>query len=83
MNGSPVRCVELVELVTDWMEGELDESARAHVEEHVVVCPPCGAYIRQLRQAIELTRFVDLDADAPPPAARDALLQAFRAERRA
>jgi anti-sigma factor RsiW len=78
MNGSPVRCVELVELVTDWMEGELDDTTRAHVEEHVVVCPPCSAYIRQLRLAIKLTG--ELEAGAPPQAARDVLLQAFRAE---
>jgi predicted anti-sigma-YlaC factor YlaD len=78
MNGSPVRCVELVELVTDWMEGELDDGTRAHVEEHVVVCTPCSAYIKQLRQAIEMMR--DLDADSAPPAARHALLEAFRTE---
>jgi hypothetical protein len=74
-----VRCVELVALVTEWMEGQLDDEVRAHVEEHLVVCAPCTAYVTQIRQAIRAMQ--DLDADAPPPAARDELLRVFRAQR--
>jgi anti-sigma factor RsiW len=72
-----IRCVDLVELVTEWMEGELDDDVRAHVEQHLVVCAPCTAYVTQIRQAIRVMR--DLAADAPPPAAREELLRLFRA----
>ena len=71
-----VRCVELVELVTDWMEGELDDDARADVEEHLVVCRPCTAYVSQIRRTIGVMQ--ELDMDGPSPASRDALLRAFR-----
>jgi predicted anti-sigma-YlaC factor YlaD len=75
-----MRCVEFVELVTDWMEGALDDAAVARVEEHIVICPPCGAYVRQIRRATDLVG--ELDGDAPPEPARQALLEMFRAERR-
>lgn len=74
-----IRCVELVELVTDWMEGELDDHRRAYVEEHLVICPPCSAYVTQIRQAIKVMQ--GLDVEAPPPAAREELLAHFRAQR--
>ena len=46
-----IRCVELVELVTEWMEGGLDDQTRAYAEEHLVIWPrsampsrPCRAW---------------------------------------
>lgn len=74
-----VRCTELIELVTEWMDGELDEDTRARIEEHLVVCAPCTAYVTQLRQSIAAMERLDLDA--PPAAVRDELLRAFRASR--
>jgi predicted anti-sigma-YlaC factor YlaD len=71
-----IPCVNVVEMVTDWMEGALDDETRALVEEHLVLCAPCGAYVRQIRQAMQAMRV--LDSDATPPAAHQALLQAFR-----
>jgi len=74
-----IRCVELVELVPEWREGELDDHTRSYVEEHLVICPPCSAYVTQIRQAI--TAMQGLDVETPPPAAREELLQHFRAQR--
>jgi hypothetical protein len=74
-----MRCAELVELVTDWMEGALDDRTISRLEEHLVICPPCGEYVTQIRQSAALLR--TLDADAPPPEARRKLLELFRAQR--
>ena len=76
MISGQISCVYLVEMVTDWMEGGLDDDTRALVEEHLVLCAPCGAYVRQIRQAMQA--MCALDTDAPPPAVHQALLQAFR-----
>jgi predicted anti-sigma-YlaC factor YlaD len=76
-----IRCVELVELVTEWMEGALDDQTRAYVEEHLVICPPCSTYVTQIRQAVKAMQ--GLDVEAPLPAAREELLGHFRARRRA
>ena len=73
-----MRCIELVELLTEWMEGELDDDVRQHVEEHLVICPPCGAYLTQMRLAIKAMQ--DVDGDAAPPTARGELLRLFRAQ---
>ncbi len=77
MRQPEVRCVEFVETVTDWMEGALADDDRLALEEHLVICPHCSEYLAQLRLAVAMVREQPL-ADAPPPAARNALLAAFR-----
>lgn len=80
MTQPQVRCVEFVELVTEWMEGALDEGTRIAFEEHFVICPDCPEYVKQLRLASSALRIQRQDnpAAAPPPAAREALLEEFR-----
>jgi hypothetical protein len=71
-----LRCVEFVELVTDWAEGALDEVTVGRFEEHLAFCTGCGHYVVQLRRAASVLK--ELDSGAPPPEARDALLRMFR-----
>jgi anti-sigma factor RsiW len=69
-------CQELVELVTDYLEGVLPDADRGRLEEHLETCDGCRDYIEQMRTTIALagaTRPVDL-----APEAEDALLAAFR-----
>jgi predicted anti-sigma-YlaC factor YlaD len=72
-------CRELVELVTDYLEGVMLPAERRRVEEHLAGCPGCTAYLEQMRTAIELTGRVDQGVELPPPEVRQALLSAFRA----
>jgi len=46
-------CQELVELVTDYVEGVLPEPERARLDAHVAECSYCGEYIAQMRQTID------------------------------
>lgn len=48
-------CRQLVELVDDYLAGELDPSRRAAVEEHLAACGNCGGYVDQVRRLLELT----------------------------
>jgi predicted anti-sigma-YlaC factor YlaD len=48
-------CEELVELVTDYLEGSLTEDDRKRFEEHLVVCGGCSNYLDQIRTTIALT----------------------------
>jgi anti-sigma factor RsiW len=69
-------CKELVELVTDYLEGNLPRSDRARFERHLGVCPHCTAYVEQFRETIRLTgRLREQDIE---PVAREALLAEFR-----
>ena len=69
-------CQELVELVTDYLEDRLAPVDRTRFEAHLVECEYCAAYLEQMRQTIRtLGR---LPEESLTPAARDALLVAFR-----
>jgi anti-sigma factor RsiW len=71
-----VTCEQLVELVTDYLEGRLGEGDRRRFEEHLHVCADCREYVEQMRQTVSgLGR---LPETALSGTARDALLQAFR-----
>ena len=69
-------CQEMVELVTDYLEGRLDDASRARFEEHVAECDACTLYIEQMRETI-----VALGHIPPESVSREAeeeLLAAFR-----
>lgn len=76
MHQPAVRCIEFVEMVTDWTEGALSADDRAALEEHLCICPACSNYVTQLRLARAILH--EPATDAPPAGARDALLEAFR-----
>ncbi len=68
-------CQELVELVTEYFDGALDEQTRAEFEAHVEVCPGCDAYVEQMRMTVRIARDVKALEQAPEVTA---LLEAFR-----
>lgn len=74
-------CRELVEIVTDYLEGAMPPEGRARVDRHLRGCPGCTTYIEQMRETIRLTGRLRED-DVPGPA-REALLRAFRGWTRA
>ena len=69
-------CAELVELVTDYLEGALSDRDRERFEEHVVFCGGCSNYLDQMRRTVELTG--RLTEDDLPEEAQASLLAAFR-----
>ena len=48
-------CKELVELVTDYLEGKLSNDVRMHFEDHLSGCTGCTNYLEQMRETIRLT----------------------------
>lgn len=54
-NRSELVCQEVVELVTDYLEGALSRSARRRFEVHLGGCPNCSAYLEQMRATVRLT----------------------------
>jgi anti-sigma factor RsiW len=68
-------CQELVELVTDYLEGELPRDAAARFESHLAACPGCEVYLEQVRTTIAVTR---ASGDVVEPTAVSPLLDAFR-----
>ena len=71
-----MKCREVVELMTDYLEGALSREDSARFEDHLAGCDGCRAYLEQMRTARRVTGRL---ADEPvPPALRDELVAAFR-----
>jgi anti-sigma factor RsiW len=69
-------CVELVELVSDFLEGALSAAERARFERHVEACADCTHYLEEMRTTIALAG--KIEADDLSDAAKADLLAAFR-----
>jgi anti-sigma factor RsiW len=48
-------CQQVVELVTDYLEGALSRSQRRRFEAHLAGCEHCTEYLAQMRATITLT----------------------------
>jgi anti-sigma factor RsiW len=72
----PMACQELVELVTDYLEGRLSPADRERFDAHIAGCDACTAYLEQMRMTLAaLGRIPEESISAP---AREELLVAFR-----
>jgi anti-sigma factor RsiW len=76
MSAPELTCKELVEVVTDYLEGSMPAQRRLLLEEHLAFCEWCQTYLEQLRATIRLTG--TLSEDELGPEARDGLLRVFR-----
>lgn len=75
-----MNCRQVVELMTEYIEGTLSSDERTRFEEHIAGCDGCRAYLAQMRTARTLARML---ADEPvPPTIERELLDAFRNWRR-
>jgi anti-sigma factor RsiW len=72
----PLMCRDLVELITDYLEGTMPARDRARFDRHLAGCDGCTAYLEQMRITIRLTG--RLDERQLDPDARAALLHAFQ-----
>jgi len=77
MSGPEITCHELVELVTDYLEGAMERSERERLELHLADCRRCRHYLDQMRQTITVVG--QLPEESVTPAAQADLLKVFRA----
>ena len=69
-------CQELVEVVTDYLDGTLSAGERRRFERHLKDCEGCRTYLEQMRTTIRLTG--RLTQASLSPTMRDRLLRSFR-----
>jgi anti-sigma factor RsiW len=74
-------CAELVELITDYLEGELPARDRRRFEAHLTACDGCDVYLEQMRRTISVTG--RLREEDVPPELEERLLVAFEGWKRA
>ena len=69
-------CQELVEVITDYLEGTLPEPDRVRFDAHLATCTACREYLAEMRTLIRLSG--GLTGKSIEPATRESLLRAFR-----
>jgi anti-sigma factor RsiW len=79
MTRGELTCRELVELVTDYLEGALPAAERDRFEAHVGGCEGCRRYVEQVRATAGVARRTAELEERPD---MDALLEAFRGLKR-
>lgn len=68
-------CRQIVDDVTEYLDGGLPTPERVAFERHVAICPPCRGYLSQMRK---VTRAAGgLREDDLSPGVREGLLRAF------
>lgn len=75
MSASPYTCQQVVEVVSEYLEGGLATADRVSFEQHVAICPPCRGYLSQIRTVTRLAG--TLREDDLPESTRVGLLAAF------
>jgi anti-sigma factor RsiW len=69
-------CQEIVELVTEYLEGTIEEPLRAAFEAHLAECDGCAHYLEQIEATIRIAGTIE-----PTALSREfqaGLRQAFR-----
>ncbi len=81
MISEDIACQEIVELVTEYLEGTLSPEVVEAFEQHLTICDGCAAYLEQMRETVRLAGRLHQE-DVPEPV-MTRLLDAFREWRRA
>jgi anti-sigma factor RsiW len=69
-------CQEMVELITDYLEGSLSRSQRRRFETHLAGCENCTKYLAQMRATIAATG--ELRTEDLSPEMREEFASIFR-----
>ena len=69
-------CKELVELITEYLEGTLPRRLRKRVEKHLGACDGCTAYVEHMRFIIQASG--RLTEESLPEPMKAELLHAFQ-----
>jgi anti-sigma factor RsiW len=73
-------CQDFVELVTDYLEGALDEDTARRFEEHLALCQGCESYLSQMKETA--SRLGEIPVESLSAETQATLLSAFRDFRR-
>jgi anti-sigma factor RsiW len=69
-------CRQVVEVVTDYLEGTMAARERARFEAHLAGCPHCREYLAQMRKTLEILGRIEPEELAPE--VQDELVALYR-----
>ncbi len=70
-------CQEMIEVVTNYLDGALPPDEQQRFERHVSYCAGCNTYLDQIRETIRQTGMVPHE-ESFPPALREEIVAQFR-----
>lgn len=73
------RCQECVELLVDYLEGDLPPERARALDIHLEICPPCVAFVRTYKGTVDVAR--KLLVEEIPPELTQRLLDFLRHEK--
>jgi anti-sigma factor RsiW len=76
-DGTAISCQEVVEVVTDYLEGRMSPADVAIFEAHLELCDGCKWYLEQMRITVATVGRIE-ETDVPD-AMRATVVDAFRA----
>ncbi len=59
-----LRCRDVADLASDYVDGDLRRSRRLAVRLHLTICRLCRRYVRQLRETVRLLRGLRRETEA-------------------
>jgi anti-sigma factor RsiW len=76
---APITCREVVELVTEYLDGALSAADRERFEDHLMRCEGCQRYLDQVRTTIRVAGVSgEVGVGEMPQEQLDQLVVAFR-----
>ena len=76
MSERGLTCHEVIDILTEYLEGALPAEERRRVEEHLAGCDGCTAYLETMRETVRVTGM--LTEEQIPVEQKEQLLEAFR-----
>ena len=74
-------CREMVDFMSDYLDGSLEQPTRALFDAHLRICPDCVAYLGSFAEAMRLAKECHGDDSVPADVPED-LVRAILATRR-
>ncbi|MBI3454612.1 MAG: zf-HC2 domain-containing protein [Candidatus Rokubacteria bacterium] len=73
------RCQECIDLLVDYLEGELPPERARALDIHLEMCPPCVAFVRTYKGTVDVAR--KLPVDEVPPELTQRLIDFLKREK--
>jgi anti-sigma factor RsiW len=73
-------CQEVLDYLTEYLDGQLPAGEHARLDEHLAVCPECVAYLRNFQVTLRIARHACEDDPRLSPIPEE-LVQAILAAR--
>lgn len=51
-------CRECVELLTDYLEGNLDQNTKQRLDDHLSACAPCINFVKTFEKSTDITKLL-------------------------